>query len=162
MGCLERYGVSPLLPHRRSSGCAWCPWSGPLMDWEESGAQTYVLWHLSQVNERDFRIDFPPNYLLAQILKNIYLFFGCAGSSLLHMGFLQLLRAGSALWLWGAGFSLWRLLQLWSVSSGVGAQGLSFSLAREIFLDQGLNWYLALQGRFLITGPPGKPLSTLI
>ena len=67
------------------------------MDWEESGAQTCVLWHLSQVNERDFRIDFPPNYLLTQILKNIIYFLAVLGlrcctwafSSRLELGLLS-------------------------------------------------------------------------
>ena len=107
---------------------------------------------------KGFQNRFPSNYLLTQIFENMYLlFFGCAGSSLLHMSFLQLLRAGSPLQLWCAGVSLWWLLWLWSMSSVVVAQGLGFSLACEIFLVS-----LAFQGRFLTTGKPGKPLSKLI
>ena len=62
--------------------------------------------------------------------------FGCAGSSLLHAGFLQLWRAGATLQVQCKGFSLrwllsWRtgsrvcgLQQLWCLRSAVTARGL--------------------------------------
>ena len=55
---------------------------------------------------------------LTGFLKIIYfclLVYGCAGSSLLHMGFLQLQRVGcNYSLLWCTGFSLCWLLLLWS------------------------------------------------
>ena len=91
-----------------------------------------------------------------------FFFFGCVGSSLLHMGFLQLRRAGATL-LQCAGFSSrWLLVaehrlqvhglqQLWCVGSIVVARGLqsagsvvmvhrlTCSRACGIFPDQGSN-----------------------
>ena len=67
-------------------------------------------------------------------LYHIFSFFftyGCPGSSLLHVGFLEL---------WRAGFSLQWLLLLQSTGSrctGFGSRGLG--AARGIFLDQQLN-----------------------
>ena len=46
----------------------------------------------------------------------IYLFFDCAGLSLLHMGFLQLQRVGATLQLWCTGISLQLFLLLQSAS----------------------------------------------
>ena len=86
----------------------------------------------------------------------IYLIFGCIGSSLLHAGFLQLLRAGATLCCgaWASrcgGFSYCRARALgtWvsavvahrlqSAASVVVAHGLSCSGACGIFPDQGLN-----------------------
>ena len=52
-----------------------------------------------------------------------------------------------------------RLQQLWHVGSVVVAHGLSCSVARGIFLDQGSNLVSpALAGEFLTTVPPGKSL----
>ena len=48
----------------------------------------------------------------------IYLFFDCAGFSLLRVGFLQLQRVGATLQLWCTGFSLQRFLLLQSTGSG--------------------------------------------
>ena len=47
----------------------------------------------------------------------IYLFFDCAGLSLLHAGFLWLQRVGAILQLWYTGFSLQRFLLLQSTGS---------------------------------------------
>ena len=47
----------------------------------------------------------------------ILLIFGCAGSFLLCMGFLQLQGVGTTLWLWYKCFSLLGLLLLWSMVS---------------------------------------------
>ena len=86
-----------------------------------------------------------------------YLFiFGCVGSSLLHMGFLQLRQAGAALHCgpWashcggfsccrvralGAGASVVVARGLWSAGSVVVAHGLSCSMACGIFPDRGSN-----------------------
>ena len=59
-------------------------------------------------------------------LRWIYLFiFGCAGSSLLREGFLQLWIVRTTLQLWCVGFSLQWLLLLWSMgSSACGLQQL--------------------------------------
>ena len=83
-----------------------------------------------------------------------YLFiFGCAGSLLLCAHWLSLVAtSGATLWLQCSGFSLWWLLLLQSTGSGarelqwlrrVGSvvvlNGLSCSVACEIFSDRGLN-----------------------
>ena len=74
-----------------------------------------------------------------------YLFiFGCAGSSLLRVDFLQLWRAGAALQLRCSGFLLQRLLYceaqaLGERASAVVAHGLSCSAAGGILPNQGSN-----------------------
>ena len=97
------------------------------------------------------------------ILKKNYFIFGCAGSSLLCMGFLWSQQAGATLQLWCADFSLrWLLLlqsmgsRSWGFSSeahGLNSCGLGLQIAGSvvvavwlscfkaygIFLDQGLN-----------------------
>ena len=108
----------------------------------------------------------------------LFKIFGCAGSSLLHMGFLQLWRAGATLQLRCKGFSLWGLLLCSKVlgctgfsSRGTWAQQLgpegSEAQAHQLWpqLPHGM-WELfrsrielvslALQSRFLTIGPPGK------
>ena len=92
----------------------------------------------------------------------IYLLTGCAGSLLLHTGFLYLWRAGATLKLQLSGFSLQWFLLLQSSASRVSK--LSNWCMRLIVHGM---WYLpgpgiklvssALQGRFLTTVPPGKP-----
>ena len=100
----------------------------------------------------------------------IYLFiFGCVGSSLLHAGFLQLLRAGATLCCgaWAShcgGFSCCRAQALGARASVVVARRLSSCGSRAQLL-RGM-WGLpgpgleplspALAGRFLTTAPPGK------
>ena len=107
--------------------------------------------------------------------KFIYLFiFCCVGSSLLHVGFLQLWRAGGYSSLQCAGFSLRWLLLLWST----GSRGSGFSSCGSQALERRLSscgswaqllrdmWDLprpglepmfpALAGGFLTTVPPGK------
>ena len=87
--------------------------------------------------------------------------FGCAGSSLLHTGFLQLQWAGAPLCLWFEGFSLQWVLLLQSMGWWAGFS--SCSLQTLLLHNM---WDLpssgiepvspALTGRFLTTGPPGK------
>ena len=60
--------------------------------------------------------------------------FGCAGSSLLHVGFAASEGYASSHWV---GFSLWWLLSL--RSTGFWVHGLSCSAARGVFPDQRLN-----------------------
>ena len=75
----------------------------------------------------------------------IYLFiFGCFGSSLLHVGFLQSQQAGAALCCgaWASycgGFSCCGAQALGAWASVVVAHGLSCSAACGIFPDQGSN-----------------------
>ena len=58
-----------------------------------------------------------PNWVLKKIFFKVFLkIFGCTGSSLLLMGFLQLGQAGLLSSCWCAGFSLWWFL-LWSLGS---------------------------------------------
>ena len=81
---------------------------------------------------------------------------GCAGSSLLCSGFLQLWRAGTTLWLWYMGFSWWLLLFRWVGFSSCGI---------PVQLPCGM-WHLpgpgvkpispSLTGRVLTIGSPGK------
>ena len=78
-------------------------------------------------------------FLMYLFLKN----FGCAGSSLLCVGFLQLWRAGATL-LWCVSFSLGGFSCCGAQARGAQASafvahGLSCSVARGIFLDQGSN-----------------------
>ena len=47
----------------------------------------------------------------------ILFIFGSTGSLLLHASFFELQRAEAAPWLWGEGFSVQRLLVLWSTGS---------------------------------------------
>ena len=82
-------------------------------------------------------------YFLKFLLINLFIY-GCVGSLLLCVGFLQLQRAGATLSLWCAGFSLQWLLLLWSTGSRcagsvVVAHGFSCSTACGIFPDQGSN-----------------------
>ena len=122
-------------------------------------------------------------FLFLKINKFIYLFiFGCVGSSLLHVGFLQLRRAGAALPC-GAqashchGFSCCRAWALGVWASVVVARRLSScgSWALELRLSSCGSWAQllcsmwdlpgpglepvspALAGGFLTTAPPGKP-----
>ena len=74
--------------------------------------------------------------------------FGCAGSSLLPMGFLQLRCAG---------LSLQWLLLMRSTGSVVVAHGLSCPVACAIFPDQGSNPCLLHCQVDFSTEPPGKP-----
>ena len=89
-----------------------------------------------------------------------FFFFGCAGSSLLCMSFLQLQSVGMALQLWCTGFSpRWLLLRcagsavasprLRSTGSGVVVHELSCSAACVVFLDQGSNQCSLQAGRTL-------------
>ena len=93
----------------------------------------------------------------AHVLLVLRTFWGCAGSLLLYVLSLASVGRGSALSCL-VGFSLW------STGSGhrgsvVVAHGLSCPMVCGIFLEQGSSWHsLALQGRFLVTGLPGKPL----
>ena len=105
-------------------------------------------------------------------------YFGFPGSSL-PCGFSLVVAGRGSASLWRAGFSLQRLLLLWSMGSGVqtstvvacglqstgpGAvvQGLSCSaVACGIFPDQKEPGSPALAGGFLTTGPPGKSLCFL-
>ena len=105
----------------------------------------------------------------------IYLFiFGCVGSLLLHISFLQLRQVGATLRCSVrasrcSGFcccgaqaldtraSAVVVRGLQSTCSVVVAHGLSCSAACGIFLDQGSNPHpLPLAGGFLTTAPPGK------
>ena len=62
-----------------------------------------------------------------------FVFFGCAGSSLLCMGFIQLWQVGVTLQLWCVGFSLW-----WLLLQGTGSRHMGFSS----FCSQGLEpWF---------------------
>ena len=74
----------------------------------------------------------------------LFFIFGCAGSSLLHVGFSLVAATKGYSSLWCAGFSLRWLLLLGAQALGtrvsvVVAHGLSCSAACGIFLDQGLN-----------------------
>ena len=108
-------------------------------------------------------------FFLLQIYLLIFIF-GCVGSSLLHVGFLQLQPAGATLCCgaWAShcgGFSCCRARALGTWASVVVAQGLSSCGARTQLLRS--MWDLpgpelepvspALAGRFLTTVPPGKP-----
>ena len=93
----------------------------------------------------------------------IYLFtYGCAGSSLLPSGFLQLQQVEATLQLQCPGFSLGWLLLLWrtkrqSTSSVVVAHRLSCPAACGIFPDQVLNpWPLHWQEESLPLCHPGN------
>ena len=112
----------------------------------------------------------------------IYLIFGCFGSSLLHAGFLQLLRGGLlfvavhrlliavASLVAEHGLQAHGLQQLWHMGfSSCGSQALEHRLSSCGTWAQLLHgmWDLpgpglkpvspALAGRFLTTAPPGKP-----
>ena len=105
-----------------------------------------------------------------KINKFIYSFiFGCVGSSSLHVGFLQLRRAGATLRcsVWAShcgGFSCCGAWGLGAQASVVVARGLSSCGTRAQLLCS--MWDLprpglkpvspALAGRFLTTAPPGK------
>ena len=105
-----------------------------------------------------------------------HLFIGCAGSSVLHAGFLQLQQVGAILQLQCTGFSLQRLLLLQSIASSVCGFQLpgSRAQAQQLWLmglvaphharssqirDQ--TCAAALAGRFFPTEPPGKPLLSI-
>ena len=105
------------------------------------------------------------------IFFNIYIYFVCNGSSLLHVGFLQLQRAAATLQLQCTGFLLWWLLLLQehrfqgTLASVVSAHGLR-GCGTQAQLPHGMQDLArkgikpvssALQGGFLTTGPPGKP-----
>ena len=91
------------------------------------------------------------HFLSLALFKKFFFFFyllfifGFAGSSLLYMGFLQL---------------QWARVSLLA-EHGFWVGGLSCPEACHIFLPlPGIRLVsLALQGRFLTTGPPGKPLA---
>ena len=92
----------------------------------------------------------------------VSLFLAVLGLWLLLPGFfLQLQGAGAALELPYAGFSSRWLLLLWSTVSSTGStvvgHGLSCSTAYAVFLDQGPNLSLAVEGKFFGPEPPGKP-----
>ena len=98
-------------------------------------------WFLAQSSERPWDIQRAKSVLF----KILHLFiFGCAGSSLPHVGFLQLQQERATLhcseWASHCGASL---VAEHGVSGAralvVVAQGLSCSAARGIFPDQGLN-----------------------
>ena len=110
-------------------------------------------------------------------LFSLFIYFGCPGSSL-PCGFSLVVAGRGSASLWCAGFSLQRLLLLWSTGSGVQtsivarglqstgsgavAQGLGCSVvACGIFPDQKEPGSPALAGGFLTTGPPGKSLCFL-
>ena len=78
-------------------------------------------------------------YLIVFLLKNkfIYLFiFGCVGSSLLHMGFLQLRREGATLHCgaWASHFSLRWLLLLRSTGSRCAGFSSCGTWAQQLWL----------------------------
>ena len=80
-----------------------------------------------------------PHSSLSLFFNTLFPIFCCAGSWLLHSGFLQLPPAG-LLFSWQcAGFSLRWLLLLQSSSSAIVMHGLSRSEAYGILPDQGLN-----------------------
>ena len=108
--------------------------------------------------------------------KKMYVFIGCIGSLSLLVGFFQLWRVGATLSATGVqadcgGFSscgaqalgVWTsLLTAWWVP-GLGltavAHGLSCSCSMQDLPVAGIRpTALSLKGRFLTTGPPGKPL----
>ena len=106
------------------------------------------------------------------------LFFACGGCSLLHISFLWLLWTGAALSCGG------QASHCSNFSCGMQAQSAGFSSCGSWALERWLNscgakaellcsmWDfpgpgiklipLALQGIFLTTGPPGKPLSLFL
>ena len=109
------------------------------------------------------------DYFLFFINLFIYFIFGCVGSSLLHMGFLQLRRMGVTLCcsVWAShcgGFSFCRAWALGMWASVVVALRLN-SCGTQAQLLRGM-WDLpgpglkpvspALAGGFLTTAPPGK------
>ena len=118
-------------------------------------------------------------------LSNLFFIFGCVGSSLLHMGFLQLWRAGATLHCsvrasHCGGFSCCQAWALGVRASVVATRGLSScgSRALECRLSSCGTWAQlllgmwdllgpglepmspALAGRFLTTAPPGKSFSS--
>lgn len=52
-----------------------------------------------------------------EVFKKLFIYFWLPGSSLLHVGFLQLWPAGATLQLWGTGFSLQWVFLLQSTAS---------------------------------------------
>ena len=96
---------------------------------------------------------FKETHLFFKILvKSFSFYFGCAGSLLLHKGFLQLWRAVATLQLWCTGFSSqWllllqsmdsrahRLQQLWLSGSREPLQLWHMGLAVPWHVDEGLN-----------------------
>ena len=85
------------------------------------------------------------SYPLPLLKKIIYFIFGCAGSLLLCVGFLQLQRAGAALQLWCAAFLQRQLLLLWCM--GFSSRGAQVQL---------------LSGMWDLPGPGIKPLSPVL
>ena len=89
-----------------------------------------------------------------------FLIFGCAGPSLMHVGFLQVRRIGAALWLC-AGPSLWQLRLVWSIYARAHRHN-SRNAGTQLPhgpRDGGPGMEPvspALADRFLTTGPPGK------
>ena len=85
--------------------------------------------------------------------------FGCAGSSLLQAGLLQLRRAD---WLWCVGISPQRFLLLPSTRSrrvGSGAVCPGFAALQRVGPPRHMPLPPALAGGRLATGSPGKSLS---
>ena len=101
-------------------------------------------------------------FFLYKFIYFIYLFFGCTGSSLLHMGFLQLRRTGATLAVCVLLIAVASLV----AEHGFQAHGLSRCGARAQLLRD--MWDLpgpgiepmspALAGGFFTTAPPGKSL----
>ena len=108
------------------------------------------------------------NSSFSYIFKIIYLFiFGCAGSSLLHISFLQLATGGYCL-VAVYSLSLQWLLLLWSMGPGThrpSRYNAGTQLPHDIWdlTGPGIEPVSpALTDRFLTTGPPGKSQFSLV
>ena len=91
---------------------------------------------------------------------NFYFFIlGCAGSSLLCVGFSLAAASGGSSLLRCEGFSLWRLLLLWSKGLGLSSwrHQIRCPMAYAIFPNQGSNPCPLHQQTMFNLWPPGSP-----